>query len=72
MISGNLEDMFDNFKDLESKSEFEDYVAEKTKMRRKKYDEENQEGKGLKTLTPDQILSILPISLAQLKAGNNT
>ena len=72
MISGNLEDMFDNFKDLESKSKFEENVAEKTKMRRQKYDEENQEGKGLKTLTPDQILSILPISLAQLKAGNNT
>ena len=36
-------------------------------MRRQKYDEENQEGKGLKALTPDQILSILPISLAQLK-----
>ena len=72
MISGNLEDMFDNFKDLESKSKFEENVAEKTKMRRQKYDEENQEGKGLKALTPDQILSILPISLAQLKAGNNT
>ena len=32
----------------------------------------NQSGKGLKILTPDQILSRLPISLAQLKAGNNS
>ena len=32
----------------------------------------NQEGKGLKILTPSQMLSRLPISLAQLKAGNNS
>ena len=30
------------------------------------------EGKGLKILTPNQMLSRLPISLAQLKAGNNS
>ena len=29
------------------------------------------EGKGLKILPPQQMLSRLPISLAQLKAGNN-
>ena len=32
----------------------------------------NQSGKGLKILTPNQMLSRLPISLAQLKAGNNS
>ena len=32
----------------------------------------NQAGKGLTILTPSQILSRLPISLAQLKAGNNS
>ena len=32
----------------------------------------NQLGKGLKILTPSQMLSRLPISLAQLKAGNNS
>ena len=32
----------------------------------------NQQGQGLKILTPDQILSRLPITLAQLKAGNNS
>ena len=31
-----------------------------------------QEGQGLKILTPQQMLSRLPISLAQLKAGNNS
>ena len=33
---------------------------------------QKQQGSGLKILTPDQMLSRLPISLAQLKAGNNS
>ena len=33
---------------------------------------QSQEGQGLKILTPNQMLSRLPISLAQLKAGNNS
>ena len=33
---------------------------------------EKQSGKGLKILTPNQMLSRLPITLAQLKAGNNS
>ena len=33
---------------------------------------QNQIGKGLKILTPSQMLSRLPISLAQLKAENNS
>ena len=33
---------------------------------------QNQRGKSLKILTRKQILSRLPISLAQLKAGNNS
>ena len=32
----------------------------------------NQKGQGLKILTPQQMHSRLPISLAQLKAGNNS
>ena len=32
----------------------------------------NQSGQGLQILTPNQMLSRLPISLAQLKAGNNS
>ena len=31
-----------------------------------------QSGQGLKILTPDQMLNRLPISLAQLNAGNNS
>ena len=37
-----------------------------------KFNKQNQEGKGIKILTPNQMLSRLPISLAQLKAGNNS
>ena len=33
---------------------------------------QNQAGKGPKILTPNQMLSRLPITLAQLKAGNNS
>ena len=36
-----------------------------------KFNQLEQEVSGLKTLTPNQMLSRLPISLAQLKAGNN-
>ena len=31
-----------------------------------------QEGQGIKILTPNQMLNRLPIALAQLKAGNNS
>ena len=37
-----------------------------------KFNKQTQEGKGLKVLTPYQMLSRLPISLAELKAGNNS
>ena len=36
------------------------------------FNKQNQQGQGLKILTPDQMISRLPISLAQLKAGNNS
>ena len=32
----------------------------------------NQQGKGIKILTPNQMLSRLPISLAEVQAGNNS
>ena len=34
--------------------------------------EESQKGKGLKILTPNQMLKRLPIALAQIKAGSNS
>ena len=36
------------------------------------FNQQNQSGQGLKILTPNQMPSRLPISLAQLKAGKNS
>ena len=36
------------------------------------FNKQYQQGQGLKILTPQQMLSRLPIFLAQLKAGNNS
>ena len=41
--------------------------------KKKATEEQNeQEGTGLKVLTPKQMLQRLPIALAQVKAGNNS
>ena len=37
-----------------------------------KFNKQTQQGKGIKILTPSQMLSRLPITLAELKAGNNS
>ena len=37
-----------------------------------RFNKQKQEGQGIKMLTPNQKLSRLPISLAQLKARNNS
>ena len=37
-----------------------------------KFNEQQQSGQALKILTPSQMLCRLPISLAQLEAGNNS
>ena len=47
----------DNYSDSDSKQEFSDSEFSDT------------EGSGLKILTPNRMLSRLPIALAQLKAG---
>ena len=36
------------------------------------FNKQNQQGKGLKILTPNQMVNRLPIALAQLKTGNNS
>ena len=75
ILSGNLEPEPKSELDseLESKPPFEESISERTKMRRqKKWNKENYTGQGLKILTPNQMLSRLPITLAQLTAGNNS
>ena len=63
----------DNIKNLYNSREdvvkmFNDYAMNKS---RNIYDSK-QEGTGFKILTPKQMLQRLPISLAQIKAGNNS
>ena len=53
--------------EIEKREKIVDIVEEFLEFNR-----QNQEGQGLKKLTLDQMLSRLPITLAQLKAGNNT
>ena len=66
-LKNEIEDMAEEEKEIEKPSEIAD-VVEKTL----KFNKQNQQGQGLKILTPDQMLSSLPISLAQLKVGNNS
>ena len=73
-IKNNLADLMMKFKNNPTNN------AKKVKNRNNmmeivelilKFNQLDQEGDGLKILTPNQMLSRLPISLAQLKAGNN-
>ena len=67
----DLKDEIENmFKD-EKKIEQPDKIL-KTVKNVLDFNKQNQIGKGLKILTPDQMLSRLPITLAQLDAGNNS
>ena len=67
----DLKDEIENmFKD-EKKIEQPDKIL-KTVKKVLDFNKQNQIGKGLKILTPDQMLSRLPVTLAQLKAGNNS
>ena len=59
--------MSDDETEIEKTEKIVDIVEELLEFNR-----QNQERLGLKILTPDQMLSRLPITLAQLKAGNNT
>ena len=57
---------FDEQPDTTNMPELE---SEKSAEQRRK--EKNQQGVGLKILTPNQMLSRFPCSLAELKTGNN-
>ena len=66
-LKNGIEDMGEKEKEIEKPNEVID-VVEKTL----EFNKQNQSGQGLKTLTPDQMLSRLPVTLAELKAGNNS
>ena len=66
-LKNEIENMGEEEKEIEKPNEIIDIVEKITE-----FNNQNQQGKGLKILTPDQMLSRLPITLAQLKAGNNS
>ena len=57
--------MSEEEKEIENPNEIEDILEKILQLSR-------QQGQGLKILTPNQMLCRLPISLAQLKAENNS
>ena len=74
MINSGLKDLKEEIKKMsEAEIEIEDPESiVKIVEEILKFNEQSQQGQGLKILTPNQILSRLPITLAQLKAGNNS
>ena len=66
-LENEIENMDEKEKEIEKPHEIVD-IVEKMLY----FNQLNQKGQGLKILTPDQMLSRLPISLAQLNAGNNS
>ena len=66
-LKNETKKMFEDETEIEKPDEIVDIVEKILEL-----NDQNQEGKGLKILTPDQTLSGLPISLAQLKVGNDS
>ena len=65
-LKEETEDMSEQEKETENPNEIVDIVERICEVNRQ------QQGKGLKILTLNQMLSRLPILLVQLKAGNNS
>ena len=73
-INSGLQDLKEEIKEM---SEEERKIEEPDKTVKivkeiLKFNKQKQEERGLKILTPRQMLSRLPIFLAQLKGGNNS
>ena len=66
-LKNETKKMFEDETEIEKPDEIVDIVEKILEL-----NDQNQEGKGLKILTPDQTLSGLPIFLAQLKVGNDS
>ena len=68
-LADTVEDILDSVREDRnlSVSKIPNLESEESAVQRR-----NQPGRGLKILTTNQKLSRLPISLAQLKAGNNS
>ena len=74
VINSGLKDLKEEIKEMpeeERETEKPDNIV-KLVEEILKFNKQKQEGQGIKILTPSQMLSRLPISLAQLEAGNNS
>ena len=74
IFNSGLEDLQKEIKGM-SKEEIEienPYNIVKVVKKIHEINKHSQEGQGIKILIPNQMFSRLPISLAQLKAGNNS
>ena len=68
----DLNEEIKNMSEAEIKIEKPDKIVEIVEEIFKFNNQNQQEGQGIKILTPNQMLSRLPIALAQLQAGNNS
>ena len=66
-LKNEIENMSEEQKNIEKPNEIVDIAGKILE-----FNKEQQQEEGLKILTPDQMLSRLPISLAQLNAGNDS
>ena len=75
MINSGLGDLKNENEDMNNEIEIEIEEPDKRVDIVEKileFNDQNQKGQGWKMLPPDQMLTKLPITLAQLKAGNNS
>ena len=75
VINNGFKDLKEEIKKMsEAEIEIEDpeLIVEISEKILKFNEQQQQSGKGLQTLTPQQMLSRLPMTLAQLKAGNKS
>ena len=66
-FKNEFEDMSEEEKEIEKPNEITNIVEKILE-----FNKQDQQGNRLKIVTPDQMLSRLRITLAQLKAGNNS
>ena len=74
IFNSRLKDLKEEIKNMskeETEIEKPDEIVRAVEMIYK-FNKQNQQGKGLKILTSNQMLSRLPVALAQLEAGNNS
>ena len=65
-------DRFQAKKEEDTDEEMDTTIMPELESEESAAERRNQQGQGMKILTPNQMRSRLPVSLAQLKAGNNS